>query len=506
VESTDAEQVGQAEEVKTRSFPIRLTWWKVGLVVLLFWAGHSVPVYLVRVVVIEWWYGGVMPVPGGTADIAAWGAARNVARMLEVFHHHAVLIAAMVMYFTVARREGAAERRRARGEIFTGIINIQILASAAAAAVVIPSARDANHLAVGFYLLAHVAGTAAWCMVAFHLCEGRIFIPLVGILLPPILSMAGASLYSFTGSGDYGRMTGLALIAGAALNLGWQTATLMRFRSGFELYPTGLASAVRRTALVLLPAGACYWVLTPGFWQLTESVVNSFSAPILSRRLPSFVAGTSRGIEVAAIGYLMPLVFLLWKGGAFGRRTRNWIVLLSVMCILYRIGADTVTGWRMQRYFGMATSVMGVAPQLPSWLDAEHIILAPLRLIVWRVFIPLCLLRWWVWRRFERPLVVTFGVVAVGLIAVLSRPDLFGGGEVSSYLFHAAAGLVFALTLLISDPVPRGDGDWYGLTPTNRDEHRQTPTDTERSDPVPRGDTTVPDPETTGSGENRANT
>jgi hypothetical protein len=82
-------------------------------------------------------------------------------------------------------------------------------------------------------------------------------------------------------------------------------------------------------------------------------------------------------------------------------------------------------------------------------------VLVPFRNVLWTVFFPLCLLRWWVYGRFQLPLVATCAVIGVGLIAVLSRPDLYGRTDVGFYVYQGAAALVFALALLNRDPVPR---------------------------------------------------
>jgi hypothetical protein len=462
VESTNSGQVGQAEEGKTPNFPIRLTWKTVGLVVLLFWCAHSLLPYLFRFF-ITWWYGGTIPFPNTSQPaVQVWASSRNTAKTLEVFHRHAVLIASMVMYFTVARCRGSAERRRARGEVFTGILNLQILASALVAVAVIPATDDANALVIGLLVLAHVAGTASWCLVGFHLCEGRIILPLGGILLPWLFSWVG---FLFSMGGNYLQITVGTLVAGQAFSLGWQVITLVRKGSGFELYATGLVPAVRRRALVLLSVGACFWVLTPGFWDLAQTAVNAASSPVVSRKIPRFaeISFTQEGIVVA---YIMPLIFFLWKGRAFNRRSRRWAVLVAVFCLFYRFGTNA--GMLLINSRSMSTSSLWSGYR---WFLVD----TPLRTGLWGVFVPLCFLRWWVYGRLLRPLVVTLAVIGVGLIAVLSRPDLYGRTDIEFYLLQVAAALVFTFTLLVPDPVPRED--------------TSTGTDTDLRDPV-QGDGT----------------
>jgi len=481
-ERTERKGEGQGEG----NFPIRLTWWKVGLVFLCFW---SILPWIPRLV--QLFLGKNAPV--STEELGRWRQALSTVDRLESIPAFAIYIASIVLYFRVAQTGGATERRRSRGEIFTGILNLQIISFAIASVLVVPSAENLEPGLVMVAIAGRLLVGVVWCLAAFHMCEGRVFRGLVGVCVPLLLSAAlNSRTIVFDG---YLRTVIFAALAGPLLGFWWQVSTLQRSGSGFVLFPTGLWPAIRRTGRVLIPVAGALWFLTPGFREFALTIFGPHLFD--SGRFHPALWRISWTPAVLWTVYLAPLVFLPMKQDVFTRRTRYLVPVWAVLCCLY--GALITPLSEAAYYHVTGAGISDISYYL------RYLALNGARVAIWNVFVPLCLLRWWVRGHFLRPLLVVPAAFFVAFGRYVVVPQLTRTPGWIVVVLQAAAMAVVAGTLLIPDVrMRRGDGDWSGLTQTNTDADGQAPTDPERSDPVPRGDTTVPVPETTDSGENPA--
>jgi hypothetical protein len=230
------------------------------------------------------------------------------------------------------------------------------------------------------------------------------------------------------------------------LGLWWQVAALRRKGGGFDFFPTGLWLAVRKAGRVLIPVAVTYWIFTPGFGKSAEYVLGrglfeSGDAPAMLWR----VLWTP---DVLWAVYLAPLVFLTVNQEA-NRRTKYLALGWAGVSLVYGVFLRPLWEWGYLH----VTRPAG----FPIFYILRNLMLGGVFVTVWNVFVPLCLLRWWVRGRFLRPLLVLPAafLVAFGPSAVF--PELHEGRMWSFFLMQAAAVAVVVLSLLIPDVPPRGD-------------------------------------------------
>jgi hypothetical protein len=159
---------------------------------------------------------------------------------LRLFDERAALITSVLLYFGVARRGRRRERWRRRGEIFTGMVNLHVFSLAFAMPFASVFWGEISEVYLGCILVTYVLSTAFWCVVGFHLCEGRYLVPLGGLFLWHLFRTALPATWWLTPT----PALGLSLLAGPVVGLGWQIGALIRAGSGFDLFPTGLWPAV----------------------------------------------------------------------------------------------------------------------------------------------------------------------------------------------------------------------------------------------------------------------
>lgn len=410
-------------EVDFRS-RIRLTPVRIVLVVGL-WVATSLPAYILHSV-----FGPHPPAARSAVPISA-ASTHQMTQALDVFVGQGTLIAAVLLYFGIARRGNAFERRLRRGEVFTGVINLHIWVIVGACLLIPYSGHDVEPFRLGTSLLKEVLYTGIWCAMAFHLCEGRLFIPIVGFYLAN--SLYHASEYFVPSETEH--LYGLMCIT-TGVNLAWQLGTLFRYGGGFDLFPTGLFPAMKRCARVFLPVAFCVWIISGKVWHFFQPLMPE------PEKLPQGLTLLWWG-DFLLIAYLTPLALMLWEPGqAFERRSRNLVVVLSVGYFVLAFGEALVDiPWVL-----LSVSQV-IRPGSMDILSGPSDTLRLLILTFWHVFVPLCLLRWWVRNRFARPLLVAvlaYGIHALPYGPIVAFSDVHA---MASVMTEAVAALIVLVAL-----------------------------------------------------------
>jgi hypothetical protein len=277
--------------------------------------------------------------------------------------------------------------------------------------------------------------------VGFHVCEGRLFIPLVGAtfsVLPAhtiaFFACSGASSEHYAAS-----YFAVHLIIQAA-GFSWQFMTLRDHGWGFTLSVREFFPSLRHCARVFLPVSLFYWVLFGGFGEFTgyfipeEHIQREDYWASLFLYLPIELSKTP------LVEYLAVPAFLCWKGKNFSKRSRLLIlgacaILAAFMLVSSGIGAlDPVTGrigWQRWLHIGKHR--------------AEGIVLRT----AWMAFMPLCVLRWWVWGRYWAPVIVGLCGYLLTLAAFPLGGDPFAPVTMSLQLL---AVIVVVVVLFIRSP------------------------------------------------------
>jgi len=412
---------------------------RMALAAAALWAVQVLPDLIIRPL-----FGALFPERSASAfDQASWerwAEALRAMRRLYWFNPNGALVAAVLLYFPVALKVDSVGRRIQRGEIFTGILNLQILMSAILLWFVPLSGDPMKAMVAGTYVLSSLVLNAAFCLIGFHLCEGRLFTPLVGFLLfyavnealPRILSgwSAGATIL-------------VSLCVPGIADFAWQLGTLIRRGSGFVPFPTGFLPALKRCAPVVLPVWVCLWLAGPMAFLLMDSDVPvPLSYPL------NMVAIESLGAWSTMTAYFGPLLFLLWRERGFHERSRRLIAFASAGYLGWNAAnglISLVAPWRLFVYlFWPSIDPNDLGGFAFAYLASAH----------WNIFMPLCLFRWWVYGRFARPLLITVPLAALALPALAGgSPDdkSIGFGQVLSLVLALA---VAVLTLYRASPVP----------------------------------------------------
>jgi len=360
----------------------------------------------------------------------------GLSEAVNIFATRAALIASVLLYFPLVLSGDARRCRHGRGEIFTGMVNLHIAVTALATLLIPRYGGEVSPFFVGVGLLMGVLSTATWCLVGFHLCEGRLFLPIIGMLL--VRSIVTPLVYlSFQASAPLWAQFSYA--GTLLLEFGWQLGTLVRAGSGFELFPTGLWPALRRSGRVFLPVAVSFWLLDGRAWRALGLLSE------MAQRVSRGLTVESEDFKFLVLAYLVPLAFLLWRQEEFDRRSRKLIKVVSAVYLGFWIGGSFLGPFFFPRY-PMLT--LADVSGLPAVLVSAGI------LTVWQVYTPLCLFRWWVRDRFWRPLVVTSLAYGLGTVPIMFRwSDAFGSGSLTSLLGLVSGFLVVTAVLFRSAPV-----------------------------------------------------
>jgi hypothetical protein len=328
--------------------------------------------------------------------------ARAMTEAADVIEPRAVLIAAILLYFAAARRGKREERLRRRGKILTGIIIFHILLTAPALSLASAGWGDAKFLSVAIVVLAAILRTASWCLVAFHVCEGRLFIPLVGATFSVLPAV---TIAEFVFAGDSSRYYAdyyftVHLVVQAA-GFAWLFLTLRDYGGGFAALPKGIFPTLRRCGGVFLPISLFYWILFGGFASFFH-----FLLPHAKWCVYFILIGRDMS-EVPLVEYLAAPAFLTLGGKEFNRRSRLLIVAACAAFFPYiflRAGIleHHILGqseWKLLR---------GAVGDLVHGYTITTI---------WMVFLPLCVLRWWVRGRYWTPVFVGLAGFGITLAA-----------------------------------------------------------------------------------------
>jgi hypothetical protein len=386
-----------------------LTTKRVAFVILLFWVISVIPLYASHVGVL---LRPLLPDPHTVADRSGIDLtpSRHAVEALEIIAPSTVLISAVLLYLPVVLSGTPAERKTRRGEVLTGILNIHILMAACACLlVVVPSRGELipSYIAVGLFF--DLLRTVSWCLIAFHVCEGRLLLPLVGIILSiacvyifwPILFF----VFHIVGIPLPGTEVSEILV------FIWQAVFLLRAGSGFPMFPTGFLRAVSRCGRVFLPIWIAIWILWGNAWDIARDMnPYSFDHGLAYALGHGMVWGWA---VHHAIAYLVSLFFLTWPGRTFVRRSKTLILILSGAVAVLNLGLYSVNSF----YLGlMAPLDYSWTPGLPYWVSyLLQIILGTM----WQVFAFLSLLRWWTRNRMLRPVLVFVGAYLLGLAPLL---------------------------------------------------------------------------------------
>jgi len=350
-----------------------------------------------------------------------------------------VVIAVVLLYHPVARKGSAAERQERRGEIFTGVLNLDILLLALTLPMLPLLTADYSPWGVAMVIFTRLMETATACLVGFHVCEGRWLTAIAGYW---IASLAGGSVAGFAPLPELSghpihpfpfEFSPIAAGVAASANFLWQFWALVSRGRGFELYPTGLLRAVRRTAGVLVPVGLALWVFTGRAWLGTEILVIG---QVRYAGLFDFFG------DGALLGILVPvvIVFMDWPEEVFRSESRKLVLLASA------------GGYFLALVSRRTLLDLGVG-QCPVFLG-----------LVWMVFVPLCLLRVWSQGRYAAGAILAIiAVVAYGLQLIpFTFPEHHGGmlsldfdfAPLYAFLICEPLSIVMVLSLL-AIPVSR---------------------------------------------------
>jgi hypothetical protein len=324
---------------------------------------------------------------------------RMAAWVLDFIDSRAALLATVLLYFPVVRSNPPRERRERRGELFTGMVNLHIVVLAVVLTVATQIWSDFNSLYVGFTVLSYVVSTAFWCVVGFHLCEGRYLVPLGGIFILFFLQSSLAMGVYMVGIRAWAGIIVLAPLLG----LIWELWALIRAGSGFELFPTGMLPAIRRCARVFLLSVVTLWLLGGLPWL--------FAAGVQSFHFFSW-SGSQYGFALELpIAYLVPLFLLDWPAGVMEHRSRKLILLLVAAVVI--LGIFCVPFFHFFLMYNLSW-------EFRSMTSGAYMLNSFLVFPLWTVFVPLSIYRWWVRGRFLRPLIVVgSGICVAGILAAL---------------------------------------------------------------------------------------
>lgn len=328
--------------------------------------------------------------------------ARDMTKAADVIEPRAVLIAAILLYFAAARRGKREERLRRRGETLTAMIIFHIVLTAPALLLASAAWGDAKFLSVAIVVLAAILRTASWCLVGFHVCEGRLFIPLVGATFS-VLPADTIATFVFAGDSSqyYADYYFTVHLAVQAAGFAWQFLTLRDYGEGFAAFPTGMFSALRRCAGVFIPVSLFYWILLSRFGWFIHFLLPD------AKWYVGFIAIGRDMSEVPLVEYLAAPMFLTWAGKEFNRRSRYLIVAAcAAFCpyIFLRAGI-------------LEHHVLGQSEWQLIRVAAWHMVYGYTITTVWMAFMSLCVLRWWVRGHYWTPVFVGLAGFGVTLAA-----------------------------------------------------------------------------------------
>jgi len=330
-----------------------------------------------------------------SSGAAAW--------FLNLVDSRAALLTSVFLYFPVVRRELPGVWREKRGEILTGLVNLHILVLAIALAVAAQFWREISPLYVGSVVLGYIVSTAFWCVIGFHLCEGRYLVPLGGILAWFLLLNCFQIAIYVLPVAAWGGIIVLAPLLG----LTWEVWTLIRAGGGFDLFPTGLWPAMRRCARVFLLSAVTFWLLGDVYWFLAGGPEHFYALSELGSRY-----GLALELPLA---YLVPLFLLGWPAGEMERRSRKLTLVLLGVVVLATIVCVPIS--YLKTY--------GLRWYLISLLGGPFGLFSLLLFPFWTVFVPISIFRWWARGVFLRPvLVAASGICFAGSLYLLFEPEL----------------------------------------------------------------------------------
>jgi hypothetical protein len=362
----------------------------------------------------------------------------RIAAILDLFDPWAALVAGLLLYFPAVRNGSSQQQRAARGEIFTGVLNLHILVVGVAAALIPLPWRDAHGVYLVVKLTGHIFMTASWCLAAFHLAEGRLLVPIVGPFVGVVASLP--MLFLPKGSGIHGFILDEVPVFILA-NFAWQLGALLRYRSGFDLFPTGFLPALWRCARIFLPVSVCLWITNGNAHRL---VLTDWSSTVYS----ALSGVESQPFTTAVIAYLVPLAFLVWKDDQLPRRSRRLTYLLFGGYLALNLVRNIVFPYN---------------PNLVGWGVFRHrvVVFYLARLLIspaWQVFVPVVLFWWWVCGRFRRPLVLLVGGYGICLLSLLLDEANFSALTVYPVILSQVVTVVFVFAFLFRHPPLRRQG------------------------------------------------
>jgi hypothetical protein len=438
------EQVPRKESTSSR----QLRWKNVALAAVAFWALEAFPTLQSFGRLFPWQAPSALPmIDEETAK--ALTAVQIFERRSSFLDDRVVFVSCVLLCFAIVRGHSWAEKRRRRGEVFTGVFNLYILLLAAACTLTYLPLPQLSANGVAVFMGVRILSAASWCLIGFHVSQGRILLPLVGIFLADVVHVLRApfvaqydSLWVFYA---------LRWLLPGALNFFWQLGSLVHLGEGFVPFPTAFTAGLRRCATVFFPVAVCMFILHELPWVLTDhSILGGADSPLL---MITDMWGGNRRFDADVAVYLGPFIFLSLPSGDYDRRSRRIIFLLFV-------GGMLLTVHAVFPFFGFIPDIPGfIWTHLPwdplTTLGVPFFLLECLILTSWFHFIPMSIFRWWACGRFLRPLAVTTIAALSTLPAFLTQPSVEPGHRAGVFLSQLFV-LVIVYFFLFRDS-PRKD-------------------------------------------------
>jgi hypothetical protein len=348
----------------------------------------------------------------GSLITQAWDAA-YIAEGLNVVDVRAVLISVLLICIVVDLQASPRDRRKQDSALFTVIVNCHILLIAMR--LPFSSHKDTVllNLVLGAGLVGHILRTASWCLIAFFLLEGRLWLPFVGMFSGKAMSVVFS--VAFTGP-FWPYLHNVSEPVGALAEFCCLVVLFYQTGHRLDLFP-GLSRRRFWYYLKCLAAISTFHMIWDNVTWLMLSADSAFEIWFFSRVL-DIRGGNLIGM---AIVYLLPVAFFMARFVDFGRWSTRVTLCLWLVVTLFDLGAYVAVQVLPHALF-----------HWPLGDDGEFGYLRfPLFILAagWNVLLPVPAVRWWSSGRLIRPVLIAGVAWMVALIGVVIEAGLWFPSE-----------------------------------------------------------------------------